>query len=158
MSVEQGPGLGAAVEALWELPLVRRQAAVDLAGADGQELTLHGTGEMQAAPGPGQPERQQRLEPHGPRIAGRLPDRPEGRDDGEPVRGRAPPPGAGVVAARAWPVQQAHGVLSVIAGDPAALIQDLALLRAPGLPIAVIDRGEVLPSAVRSHDGTLLRA
>src|SRR3989441_11003780 len=66
--------------------------------------------------------------------------------------------GPGGVAAQGGPVQQAHGVLPMIASDPAALIQDLALLRARRLPIAVIDRFEVLPSGVRSHDVTLLGA
>ena len=120
-------------------------------------MTLDSAGEGQAAPGPGQPEREQRLEADGPRIAGRLPDRPERLDDGEPVRGGAPTPGAGVIAARGRPVQQTHGVLPVIAGDPAVLIQDLVLRRACRLAIADIDRFEVLPLCVRSHDVTLLR-
>jgi len=60
------------------------------------------------------------------------------------------------VAARGGPVQQAHGVLPVIADDPSALIQDLALRPARRLPIAVIDRSEVLRSGVRSHDVALL--
>jgi len=156
--LEQGPGLGAAVEALLELPLVRGQAAIHLAGADREEVALDGAGELQAAPGPRQPEREQCLEAYGPRIAGCLPDHPERLNDGQPVRGGAPTPGAGVVVARGGPVQQAHGMLPVIAGDPAALIQDPALLRARRLPIAAMNRLEVLPSRVRSHDVTLLGA
>ena len=66
--------------------------------------------------------------------------------------------GRGVIAARGRPVQQTHGVLPVIAGDPAALIQDLVLLRACRLARADMDRFEVLPLCVRSHDVTLLRA
>src|SRR2546425_10519948 len=77
---------------------------------------------------------------------------------GEPVRRGAPPPGPRVVAARGGPVQQAHSVLPMIAGAPAALIQDLALLWARRLPIAAMNRLEVLPSRVRSHDVTLLGA
>src|SRR2546426_5758769 len=137
--LEQGPGLGAAVEALLELPLVRCQAAIDLAGADREEVALDDAGEMQAAPGPRQPEREQCLEAYGPRIAGCLPDHPERLNDGQPVRGGAPTPGAGVVVARGGPGQQARGMLPVIAGGPAALIQDPALLRARRLPIAAMN-------------------
>ena len=64
--LEQGAGLGAAVQPLAELPAVRGEPAIHLARADSQHLPLHGGPQSQPAPRPGQPQRQQRLEPPRP--------------------------------------------------------------------------------------------
>jgi len=116
--------------------------------------THHGAGQAKAAAGSGQPQRQQGPQPHRPRTAGRLPDGPEGLDGGGAApRGPAAPGGA--AARRSGPVQQAHGVLAVIAGDPAAFIQEPLLLPARRLAIARVDHFDVLPLGVCRHDVAL---
>jgi hypothetical protein len=154
--LEQGARLGAAVEAFLELALLGRQPAIDLPGADGEQLALEGGRQAQAAPGAGQPEGPQGLEADGPGIAGGRPDRGERVDHGGPIEGGAPAPGPWALAGRGGAVQQPHGVLAVIAGDPGALIEDLLFLRAPRLAVARMDRLEVLPLGMCRHDVPLL--
>ena len=82
----------------------------------------------EAAAGPGQPQGQQRGEAGQPRIAGGLPN---GRQDGDDVRGRGQRLAAtrllrGAVGA----VEQGDGMLAMIAGRGAELIHD-ARLRMP---------------------------
>ena len=87
--LEQGPRLGAPVPPGRELPLGRRQAPIDLARADGPQLLAHRGRQPEPAAGPGQPQREQRLQPHGPGIARGLPDRGQGLDHRRAVRARA---------------------------------------------------------------------
>jgi len=58
---EQTARLGAPVQPRADLAAVRGQAAIDLARADAQQLRLHRRPQVQPAPGPGQPQGQQRL-------------------------------------------------------------------------------------------------
>ena len=152
---EQGARLGAPVQPLAELAAVRGQAAIDLPRADREHLLFHGRAQAQPAPRPGQPQRQQGLEPHGPRVAGGLPDAPQDGDHGRAIPGGSAPWWAGGAGGRA--VEQPDGVLAVMAGDLTELVQDLLLLRAPGAPIPVIDHLHVLLLGSRTHDRGLHR-
>src|SRR5437870_1870791 len=71
------------------------------------------------------------------------------------VPGGPAAPGPRPLPARGRAVEQAHDVLAVIAGDPAALIQELLLLPARRLAIARVDHFDVLPLGVCRHDVTL---
>ena len=48
-------------------------------------------------------------------------------------------------------------MLAMVAGHLSELVEDLPLLRSPGLPIALIDRLDVLPFRGRTHAGCLHR-
>ncbi len=134
--------------------MVTSQRSV-LARADGQQLPLHRRAQPQPPARPGQPQRQQRLEPERPRVAGRLPDHPQHLDDGRAVRRSSAPRWAG--GTRRGPVEQPDGMLAVIASDLAELVQDPPLLRAPRVSVALIDGLHVLSFGSRTHDGFLHR-
>jgi len=67
--LEQRAGLGAAVEAAAQHPLAGLEPAVDLARADGAQLTLEFGGQLDALAQPRQPQWQHRLQAHRPRVA-----------------------------------------------------------------------------------------
>ena len=134
-----------------------RQAAIHLPRADRQQLALHGRAQPQPPARPRQPQRQQGLEPHRPGIARGLPDGPQGLDDRAGRRSRRAAPGRPRGAGRR-PVEQPDGVLAVIARSPGRTRPGSAASPAARrLPIPLIDRLQVLPLALRTHDGSLHR-
>jgi hypothetical protein len=154
--LEEGAGLGAAVAPGLEVALVRRQAPIDLPGTDPAELGLGRGGEVEMAPRPRQPERQQRLEADRPRVARRRPDLRQRLDHPRGIReSAAPRPAPGLPGRR--PVEQPDRVLAVVLRHATELIQDPLLLLAPRAPIAGMDRPQVLPLRFRTHDVHLLR-
>ena len=154
--LEQGPGLGPAIAARRELPLDGRQASVDLARTDGAELLAHGGGEPEAPAGPGQPEGQQRFQPHRPGIPGGLPDRGQRLDHRQPVRGGAPP-AAGPLGTRGRAVEKPQRVLALVARGLTELIEDPPPLDPGRAPVARVDGREDLPPRTATHHVTLLR-
>ena len=113
--------LGAAIEAPSELSLVRLKAPVHLPGAEGEELCFERRREAEAPAHPGQPEREERLHAHRPRKACGFPDcRQDPKDLGAiPRRPLATPRPR---SARRRAVEQAQGMLSVVARDLAELV------------------------------------
>ncbi len=154
--LEEGPGLGPAIAARRELPLGRREAPVDLARTDGAELLAHGGGQPEAPARPGQPEGQQRLQPHGPGIPGGLPDRGQRLDHRQPVRAGAPP-ATGPLGARWRPVEKPQRVLTLVARGLTELIEDPPPLDPGRAPVARVDSREDLPPRTATHHVTLLR-
>ncbi len=150
MVLEQGAWLGATVPPCLQLASVGAQTPIDLPRADASQLVAHPGIEMESASSPGQPERQERLQPNRPRIARRLPDHPQCLD-GRPTIGRRALPADGPGRDRRRTVQPSHGVLAVIPGDLAELVQDPSLLCARRLPIPPVDRCQVLPSRPPLH-------
>jgi hypothetical protein len=129
--LEQRPRLGAPVAPGLERSLGRSQAAIDLARTDGPQGPAHRRRQPEPAAGPGQPQREQGLEPHRPGIAGGLPNHGQRLDHGHPVRGRpTAPPGPRPPRGRA--VEEPERRLPVVAGGCAELIEDRSL----GLPVA----------------------
>src|SRR5262245_16215421 len=114
VGLEQRPGLGAPVPPGLERSLGRREAPIDLARADGPQLPAHRGRQPAPAAGPGQPQREQGLEPHGPGIARGLPDRSQRLDHRRAVRGRpAAPPGPR--PPRGWAMEEPQGRLPMVA-------------------------------------------
>jgi hypothetical protein len=152
---EQGARLGPPIKPLRESPAVGRETTIHLAGTDAHQLLLHRGAEPEAAARPRQPQRQERVQPPRPGISGGFPDGPERVDRGRTVRDRPAPRGRG--SPRRRMVQEPDGVLAMVASHLTELVEDLPLLRAPGLPVALIDRLNVLPFRVRTHASCLHR-
>ncbi len=151
MVLEQRPGLRAAAEVPAQLPFLILEAAIDGAGADGQQLTLYQRGDGEAALRPGEPQRQQGPEPGRPRIAGRLPDGREHRQGGSAIGGgptTSPRLGRGRCA-----LQQLDGVLPVVSGGGTHLRQDLLLRPPRRLSITLADGAYVLLFGCQGHRG-----
>src|SRR3990170_6328274 len=144
--LQQIARLGPSVDAPPALPLLGLQPAVDLPRADLQQLLLDLRPHSVALANPRHPHRQQRLQPHRPGIAGRL---PYGGQKGQrfPAVTQPPPPlppCAAILGPR--PVQQTDGVFPVIACVGTKLTQNHVLGLSSRRPIALINRPQVLPS------------
>ncbi len=124
---EQRARLRPTVEAALELLLPRSEAAVDGAGTDRQQLPLDPGRKREAARGPRQPQGEESLEPGGPGIPCRFPNR---RQHGEGLRTiglRAP---AAVPTGPGWPAgtpERPNSRFAMVARRGAELVKDLGL-------------------------------
>jgi hypothetical protein len=148
--LEQGPGLGAPVAPRLKGPFDRRQAPIDLARADGPQLSADRGRQAQPAAGAGQPQREQGLEPYGPGIARGVPDGGQRLDHRPAVRGRpAAPPGSRPPGGRA--VEEPERRLPMVAGGRTELIEDLSLGLPGRLTVAPVDGLQVLLLRAEAH-------
>ncbi|MBI3323776.1 MAG: hypothetical protein HYZ92_00665 [Candidatus Omnitrophica bacterium] len=113
-----------------------------------------GGGQREAWTDPGEPDRQQRLQPHRPGGARRVPHLREDREGrraggGGPL---APPPGRG----RRRPGEPPDRVLALVATHLAALAQDAGLLDWRRSLIAGVEGARGLPCGASAHAATLL--
>src|SRR5207245_2804305 len=144
-------GFGAAIDAPLPLGLLGPQSAIDLPGTDGQKLPLRRCAQPKPLSLPRHPDRQQRLQPHRPRVTGRFPNR---RQDGQCFL---------AIAQRTWPrppngllawgrtVQKPNRVFPVVAGVETKFVQDHVLYPVPRLAVTLIDGSQVLPFRLMAH-------
>src|SRR5262249_15534527 len=143
----------AAVEASLGGGFVGAQPAVDLAGADGQQLALYLGAEVKMLSHPGHPQRDQGLQPHRPGITRRPPDGLQHRYQLLAVGG---PPWRWVIGLRPRPtgrrpVQQPQGILAVAFRVGAKLVPNLPLHFARCLAVTSVNGSQVFPYALPSH-------
>jgi len=144
MVLQQDTGLGASIETTAQGALVSRQAIVDGARADAEQLALHIRGEPETAADPGHPLRQQRLQAHRPGVICRDPD---GFQDGQQLRRVAASARAArgrLLQLRRRAVQQPDGILAVVAAVGAELVQNAPLLAGSGWLISRVDSSQVI--------------
>ena len=151
--LQQATRPGATVEASLGGGFVGAQPAVDLAGADRQQLALDLGAEMKMLAHPGHPQRDRGLQPHRPGIARRPPDGLQHRYQLLAVGG---PPSRGVIGLRLCPtgrrpVQQPQGILAVVFRVRAKLVQNLPLHFARCLAVTSVNGSQVFPYALPSH-------
>ncbi len=121
------------------------------AGTDPAQLPLQGRRDGEVAAGPGQPQRQQRVEAGRPGIAGGFPDR---REDGDDLRGIGRrSTSARLLGGARGAVEQGNGVLAVMARRGTELIQNAGLRAPRGEGIARADGTDILASGGRGHRG-----
>jgi hypothetical protein len=133
--LQQGPGLGRAMQAAAALSLARPQAPIDLSRTDLEHLALELRGQDHALPQPGQPQGKQSLQAHRPGIAGGLADEGQGLDDLRRVR-RATSSSGPRMQGRASLAQQPDRVLAMVAAHPTELVEDLPLFFRSRFPLA----------------------
>src|SRR5207245_1585637 len=119
--------------------------SVCLPGTDGQKLPLRRCAQPKPLSLPRHPDRQQRLQPHRPRVTGRFPTR---RQDGQCflaiAQRTSPRPPNGLLS---WgrTVQKPNRVFPVVAGVETKFVQDHVLYPVPRLAVTLIDGSQVLP-------------
>src|SRR2546426_2836232 len=149
--LEQMAGLGAAIDAPLPLGLLGPQSAIDLPGTDGQKLPLRRCAQPKPLSHPRHPDRQQRLQPHRPRVTGRFPN---GRQDGQCflaiAQRTSPRPPNGLLS---WgrTVQKPNRVFPVVAGVETEFVQDHMFYPVPRLAVTLIDGSQVLPFRLMAH-------
>ena len=130
---------------------VGRQPSVHLPGTQAEQLRLDRRAEPEAGARPRQPEGEQRFEADRPGIPGGPPDRRQHLDHPEPV-GRRPSPRRRGAPGGPWAVEETQGRLPVVPGHRAELIEHPLLLGSTGRLVAGVDRFQVLPSPLSTHD------
>src|ERR1017187_849797 len=149
--LEQRPRFGLPVQALLALALLPRQPPVDLPRADAQQLPLRLRARLVPLANPRQPVRQDRFQPHRPRIPRRFPNRYQQAYHSRTVL-RLPSPWPRLLTLpRRWPVQQPNRILPVIARVQTEFIQHPSLGLAFGLSVASINDPQVFPPRRLSH-------
>lgn len=156
---EQSCWLGAPIQSFLELQFLWLQAAVDLAGTNGEQLLFHVRTERKALANPRHPQRQERLQAHGPGIPCGCPDL---RQDGNDLRAvqiatRAMSPLGFGIGQRA--IEFTNGIFAMIATHLAKLVQDRRLECFGRLAITPVDGFETAPVPFGSsaHRVTLLQ-
>src|SRR3989454_11771155 len=144
-------GLGAAIDAPLPLGLLGPQSAIHLPGTDGQKLPLRRCAQPKPLSHPRHPDRQQRLQPHRPRVTGRFPN---GRQNGQCflaiAQRTSPRPPNGLLS---WgrTVQKPNRVFPVVAGVETEFVQDHMFYPVPRLAVTLIDGSQVLPFRLMAH-------
>src|SRR3989441_6318632 len=144
-------GFGAAIDAPLPLGLLGPQSAIDLPRTDGQKLPLRRCAQPKPLALPRHPDRQQRLQPHRPRVTGRFPNR---RQDGQCflaiAQRTSPRPPNGLLS---WgrTVQKPNRVFPVVAGVETKFVQDHMFYHVPRLAVTLIDGSQVLPFRLMAH-------
>jgi len=154
--LQQGPGLGAAIEPAPQPPLVGTQPVIDGASADREQLILGLWGEAEAPVDPGHPLGQQRFQSRRPRIVGGLPDCLHNRNHPRTVGRRPVSPLRPSLLSRRWTIQQANRVLAVVSAVGAKLVQDALLGRRVRLLVPRVNSLQILPFRSLTHEVTRL--
>jgi len=154
--VEERPGFGAAVEAAVEMPFLLAQPAIDGAGTDGAAGPFHMQRDGEPPLRPGEPQRQQGLEPYRPRIPGRLPNVHEERRGPGPIGRGAPRPPAWRSGA-GWPGERPNGSLAMILQGGTGIGAQLRLHRTRRVHVPMLHRLKVLALGLGGHRGLLSR-
>jgi len=149
--LQKPPRLGPAVPPGLPRPPVRGEAPIHLPGAQPEQLRLERGREAEAAARPGEPDGEQRFEAERPRVANRSPDR--GQHLNHARAARRAPPGWSRLALGRGPVEQPQGRRPVVAGHVTELVQDPLLLTPTRVLVTGVDRFQVLPSPLSTHDG-----
>lgn len=144
--LEQGAWFRAPVEAAAQPLFFLTEVAIDRAGADDVEVALHLGGDGNVLLRPGQPERQEGLEPDRPRVAGGLPNVPQDGEEPGGVGGRAA--AAPRRGGTGRPGQDTDRGLAVVAGGGT----DLRILYSPPCPGNTVD-GAMMPGWVTITNG-----
>src|SRR6185295_13390949 len=142
---EQGAGLGASVQTLFELALFGPQAAVDGGRADCQELFLRLGRERQALDRPRQPQGQESFEPRRARIACGLPDRCQSPDYFGSVGGATALESGGIGFLRRRTAEQSNRVFAVVAANLTELVENARSYGLGCFFVAQVNRFEVIP-------------
>src|SRR5208337_3918347 len=149
--LQQRPRFGLPIQAPLTLALLPLQPPVDLPRTDTQQLPLRLRAGLVPAANPPHPVRQDRLQPHRPRIPRRFPYRRQQRHHRRTVMGLSSPCPSLLTLPRWRPVQQPNRVLPVITRGQTEFIQDPSLGLAFGFAVAPIYHPQVFPPRRVSH-------
>src|SRR3984957_18920523 len=149
--LEQVARVGPPLNPSSPLRLLRFQPTVHLSRTDLQQLLFNRRPHAKTLADPRQPQRQQRLQSHRPRIPCGLPHGGQHSQGFRTVTEPAPPLPSCPSLLRPRPIQQANRILAVIAGVGTELAQDHLLGLSSCFPIALINRPQILPSPLVSQ-------
>src|SRR5215469_11424933 len=153
--LQQYSGFGAPINFPLLLPFAALQAPVHLPRAHGQQFLLQLPTQPVAFADPRHPTRQQRLQPHRPRIARRFPHRRQNRNHLLAVLWLAFSWSPHPLFLRTGPIQQSNRVLAVVTCGHAELVEQCRSRLPFRLMVSLVHHPEVLPLRIVSQNPTL---